>query len=118
MGRVGNNKKYEDKLYLSIRRTRGTMTDSTADFLGIEVEGMIAFFKHEGSTYISIATLGDDIADYKKVSRVNGRFGVYTKALVTSGEVKAGEYEIKTPPVRVNGKDCYELKRIKEKVIK
>lgn len=116
MGRVGNNKKYENKLFMSIQQTRGTMTDDTAKFLGIETVGMIAFFRNEGKIYISVAKLGDDVSDYKKVARVNGRFGMYTKSLCSSsGAIKAGDYEIKIPPVSVNGKDCYELKVIKYK---
>lgn len=118
MGRVGNNKKYENKLFLSIRRTRGTMTDTTAKFLGIEDSAMIAFYRKDKKTFISVAKLGDETDAYKRVSRVNGRFGVYTKSLVASGELKAGEYELGTPPVSEGGKDWYELKRIKDNSIK
>ena len=118
MGRVGNNKKYENKLFLSIRRTRGTMTDATAKFLGIEDRAMIAFYREGAKTYISVAKFGDETESYKKVARVNGRFGVYTKSMVAAGDLKAGEYELDVPPVMKEGKEWYELKRIKEKVIK
>ena len=113
MGRVGNNKKYEGKLFISIRNTRGTMTDATAKFLGIEDTKMIGFFKFNDKVYIRIAdNYESNIESFKSVSRVNGRFGMHTKSLVNSGEIKAGEYELKVPPVRKQGKEWYELEKI------
>ena len=113
MGRVGNNKKYEGKLFISIRNTRGTMTDATAEFLGIEDTKMIGFYKFNDKVYIRLATNFElDFDSFKSVSRVNGRFGMHTKSLVSSGEIEAGEYELKTPPMKKQGKEWYELEKI------
>lgn len=93
-GRPDNNKKHEGKYFLSIRKTRGTMTDATADFLGVEEEAMIAFFKEGDKNYIHVAEPGEDTAHHKKLSKVNGRWGVYTKHLVSSKQLKEGGYEV------------------------
>lgn len=93
-GRPNNNKKHDGKYFLSIRKTRGTMTDATAAFLGVESDALIAFFKEGSKGFIRIAKEGEDTTHYKKLSKVNGRWGVYTKHLVASKQLKEGGYEL------------------------
>lgn len=117
MGRVGNNKKYEGKLVLSIRNTRGTMTDATAKFLGIDLTTKVAFYKvdQDGKKvpHIHIAGEGDDLSGYRRLSKVNGRYGIYTNPFVKQGYLKIGVFEILTPPKLIEGKLMYELKEFK-----
>ncbi len=117
-GRPDNNKKHEGKYFLSIRRTRGTMTDATAAFLGLHFrylsEAMIGFLKDGNKNYVRVAKEGDDISHYKKLSNVNGRWGVYTKNLVISGQLKEGEYEV----LPEDNDGSYEIVRIPKNKIK
>lgn len=112
MGRVGNNEKYEGKLYLSIRNTRGTMTDATAKFLGIKDTVKVAFYTHSGKVHLHIGDDSDDLAGYRRLSKVNGRYGIYTKPFVEAGLLVVGEYEILKPAKKVKGKSMYQLKEI------
>lgn len=112
MGRVGNNEKYEGKLYLSIRHTRGTMTDATAKFLGIKDTVKVAFYVHLDKVHLHIGENGDDLSGYRRLSKVNGRYGIYTKPFVKAELLAVGEYEVLKPAKKVKGKSMYQLKEI------
>jgi len=105
-GRPGNYSGEAGKLYLTIRKTRGTMTDETAEFLGLLKGGNVHLFIHNDKLYISTPEIG------YKVSKINGRFGIYTKWIVETNKVAEGVYELIKDPVTIKGKNnvYYELK--------
>lgn len=112
MGRVGNNEKYEGLLFLSICETRGTITDATAKFLGIKDTVKVAFYDHAGKVYLHIGSDKDDLSGYRRLSKVNGRYGIYTGPFVKAGLLTVGKYEILKPAKKIKGKSMYELKEI------
>lgn len=92
------------------------MTDATAKFLGIDHLARVAFYniKKDGVNvpHIHIAAGNDDRSRYRRLSNVNGRYGIYTKPFVSQGYLQIGVYEILTPPKLIDGKLVYELREI------
>jgi len=111
-GRPNNYSGEPGALYLTIRSTRGTMTDETAEFLGLSNGGYAQFFIHNKKVYLSKPEENDDLSLFKKVSNINGRFGIFTKWLVETRKVVPGVYELIKAPVTIKDKSnvYYELK--------